>query len=215
MPPFRNSVETKGSRILKTLGAVALAVFSAGTSPAAMMNVEFSGSLTRPGSPDVVPLGTMVQGRFSYQIGAQPRETTPYQATYDLQNFGVTIGGASYEAIGSASITDGSYNSALFRLRLKGSNLQLALGYFGLSASFPNFALPSDPAFFPAWQPDVSLVDVTLPGAGNYGAAQVVATVTPSDTAIPEPASWAMMIAGFSLAGAALRRRAECRLSVA
>jgi hypothetical protein len=32
-------------------------------------------------------------------------------------------------------------------------------------------------------------------------------TVTPVSAAVPEPASWALMIAGFGLAGAALRRR--------
>jgi hypothetical protein len=53
----------------------------------------------------------------------------------------------------------------------------------------------------------------TLYGAGFYIAAEGPGdiTLTISDTripgAIPEPASWAMLIAGFGLTGAALRRR--------
>jgi hypothetical protein len=37
----------------------------------------------------------------------------------------------------------------------------------------------------------------------------------PFTTAVPEPASWAMMIAGFGLAGAAARRRASVRGAIA
>jgi len=37
----------------------------------------------------------------------------------------------------------------------------------------------------------------------------------PDPDAVPEPATWAMMIAGFGLAGAAMRRRARSRISFA
>jgi hypothetical protein len=47
--------------------------------------------------------------------------------------------------------------------------------------------------------------------AGNDDAGQlVIRTFTPTPT-IPEPSTWAMMIAGFGFAGAALRRRPQVR----
>jgi hypothetical protein len=47
--------------------------------------------------------------------------------------------------------------------------------------------------------------------AGNSDAGQlVIRTFTPTP-GIPEPATWAMMIAGFGFAGAALRRRPQVR----
>jgi hypothetical protein len=39
-------------------------------------------------------------------------------------------------------------------------------------------------------------------------AAAAAAIAAPNVTAVPEPATWAMMLGGFALAGAALRRRA-------
>ena len=41
----------------------------------------------------------------------------------------------------------------------------------------------------------------------NFGDAQFSATFSPA--AVPEPATWAMMIGGFALAGAAMRRRSS------
>ncbi len=48
---------------------------------------------------------------------------------------------------------------------------------------------------------------------GNYSAALPVASGMIS--AVPEPATWAMMIIGFGAIGAAMRRRAATRTTVA
>ncbi len=48
-------------------------------------------------------------------------------------------------------------------------------------------------------------VQSPLPGGGNYFAVDNLSIDT---GAVPEPASWALMIAGFGLVGAAMRRRA-------
>lgn len=40
-----------------------------------------------------------------------------------------------------------------------------------------------------------------------YSGTQVIASVSGATGAVPEPATWALMIGGFGLAGAALRRR--------
>ena len=44
-------------------------------------------------------------------------------------------------------------------------------------------------------------------GDGNYGIAEAQFLVGAATTPVPEPATWALMIIGFGLAGAALRRR--------
>ncbi len=52
--------------------------------------------------------------------------------------------------------------------------------------------------------PDVYTLLKSTPGAGYSGARIGALTVT----AVPEPASWALLVAGFGLVGAAARRRA-------
>ena len=42
---------------------------------------------------------------------------------------------------------------------------------------------------------------------GEVGAPEGTLTITPAIAAVPEPTTWAMMIGGFGLAGATLRRR--------
>lgn len=76
---------------------------------------------------------------------------------------------------------------------------------FYTPSSFFNCEVGKNPyqdcaAFYEA--PQITL-DVSLLGTDNEGY-----TITPSGlTAVPEPATWAMMIGGFALIGGALRRR--------
>lgn len=44
---------------------------------------------------------------------------------------------------------------------------------------------------------------------------QVAALTPPGGNAVPEPASWAMMLAGFGIAGVAMRRRSSVRVTYA
>lgn len=74
-------------------------------------------------------------------------------------------------------------------------------------------------AFTPLNTPDYVIGYITAPGvyrgsldgnvdgSGFFGSA----TLTVTDTAVPEPSAWALMIAGFGLAGAGLRRAASRR----
>jgi len=64
-----------------------------------------------------------------------------------------------------------------------------------------------------SYAPNVSATNGLIiqhgPGSENRGLDNIVFTVKDSVAmpAVPEPASWAMMIAGFGLVGAAMRRR--------
>ena len=76
----------------------------------------------------------------------------------------------------------------------------------GLGTAFPS--VPGDNAFAFQW-------DRTL-GAGQSFFVSQVSTYSPAAAAaaaaaVPEPASWAMLIGGFGLAGGALRRRTVVR----
>lgn len=53
----------------------------------------------------------------------------------------------------------------------------------------------------PGWQGDASGVDEA------FGLDNIVISANTATSGVPEPASWAMMIGGFALLGAALRRR--------
>ena len=53
----------------------------------------------------------------------------------------------------------------------------------------------------------LAVADSIGSSVGNVGALDVTYTATGPTAGVPEPASWALMIAGFGLAGAALRRR--------
>ena len=64
-------------------------------------------------------------------------------------------------------------------------NLQAGVSYFAVASGFEN--------------DDFGAYALTITGPGD---------ITVGGNAVPEPATWAMMIAGFGLAGAAMRRRA-------
>jgi hypothetical protein len=56
------------------------------------------------------------------------------------------------------------------------------------------------------WKADPSLrLEVLVPGGINQAQVRLVAA-SQSIGAVPEPATWAMMVAGFGLAAAAMRR---------
>lgn len=58
-------------------------------------------------------------------------------------------------------------------------------------------------------------VYLTADGGGGPGIGHTISsfTVTPAAPAVPEPATWAMMVAGFGFVGSVLRRRAAPALA--
>jgi hypothetical protein len=102
---------------------------------------------------------------------------SPLAFTYDAQFHYILIGGSEYGVNGMGLGADDFY------LALSGLSGTDPIGEYFL------FVPWTDTDHFPLYTQDQDL-DVTI-----------------TETAVPEPASWAMMIGGFSLLGGAMRRR--------
>jgi hypothetical protein len=57
--------------------------------------------------------------------------------------------------------------------------------------------------------------DTTVSPDSRWNSGTLTFTYTPAATAVPEPASWAMMISGFGLVGGAMRRRSTLSFATA
>lgn len=73
-------------------------------------------------------------------------------------------------------------------------------GNFGGSTSGNDFTF----AFDPSAPVTSTLLTYTTPATGI---ATATLSISPASSAVPEPATWAMMIAGFGVVGYAMRRR--------
>jgi hypothetical protein len=102
------------------------------------------------------------------------------------------VTGRCYDSFLTRNLAPGDYIAALLVLPNRPAGLNLGAG-------FTNTGNLTDSAGFlrtGAWAIDfLNVESASLPGVGNPG--------------VPEPASWALMIAGFGLTGAAIRRRAK------
>ncbi|MBB5684614.1 DVUA0089 family protein [Sphingobium boeckii] len=106
-------------------------------------------------------------------------------------NNGSPIGGLTGAFLGVADDTIGTYPRLDFANLASGSYI-LAVGAFELTMDEARTGIASTPDIFNLDYTTTfrSSTDVTIGGA------------------VPEPATWAMMIAGFGLVGAGMRRRA-------
>jgi hypothetical protein len=184
------------------IALAAAALMSAGAAPATV--VDFSYAIISDGSPYAeIASGT---GAF---------ETIGDNGTFDLANLSAfTISGDASVIFVSGSYSFGIGDLSAFSATL--SNGTLTNLSFAVSGAVDFFDL-SDNLF--------GTGNVTITAAGlapgnvtatvnsgyfpTFGTGDLTATARPA-AAIPEPASWALMLAGFGLVGAALRgRRAE------
>jgi hypothetical protein len=115
--------------------------------------------------------------------------------------------------------TDLTYNSDAAALTVLDTNIPSSLAFSYSPATrvlqFATvgtaFSCDLDPGQFCS---TIRLADIVAPvptfvGQGVEGGAWQARAITLGKPAVPEPASWALMIAGFGLVGATLRRRAS------
>lgn len=181
---------------------VLAALLLAGGAPASaatIVNVNFAGTFTNKLLSRLVPNGTGFSGSFSYDADTAPTASNAFGAVYNLNlPASVTIGNTNYSGTLSSTIIRSIIDGTIFRIQLPGSQT-FALTYASLGSGSGIFALPNTAS---AFGPTALATLRTNPLTGNFGAANVTASVA----AVPEPATWAMLIAGFGLIGAFIRR---------
>lgn len=198
-------------KYLLSVSAVAAIATSVPASAAVTWNWSFAGEA----------------GTFTTDGNAPGNVAAP--GTYNFSDFSVTaspfgrplgsVSGGGYSAAGFSTNTPYSFN-------WDGSNVTFWNSSGGNSFNwwvFQNVASPNLYHFF-GWNSgnvndatSAALYDSNTGGGAN---GQLVGPVSvsvasPSTSAVPEPATWAMMLAGFGLAGAAMRRRQNVRVSFA
>lgn len=188
----------------KTLFAAALAV--AVTSPAAAVDFSFTGTLDTPNSTAffdfTVASQSLVTFRtWGYAGGVNAAGTTIAAGGFDaiLTIFDAADGTLLAEqddGLGVVAIdpATGSGFDAFATVLLNAGDYRLGVRVF------PGFTNGSNVA-------DGFTIANSFDGRTNAFPADLLNVNVAPGPAIPEPASWAMLIAGFGLTGAALRRR--------
>lgn len=121
--------------------------------------------------------------------------------SYASQTSGLTLDSYSLSLSSPFAFTYAPGSSQ--RMTLGGT----ANGVFGIFVNNDDFTLDFTGAG--GATPQVSIFQFATSGTPGNGYRSFTNTLTLTDlvTPVPEPASWALMIAGFGLAGAAMRRR--------
>ena len=139
---------------------------------------------------------------------------TIYGATSPILDVAITIGGATYHytpvTVGSLHTAGGNPPVSHYGWTNGGSHgyhyeTSTNSGYFNAPANLavgvsPTSLLSTDRTSFQIYVEN-AVGRVLIDAQGDYGAAVY------SVTGVPEPASWALMIGGFGMIGAAVRRR--------
>ena len=184
-------------RMLKTLALVGASVLASSAASAATFSSNFSA------------LGTGGNSGFYYFLGHEASQTFA----------GTGLSSASGLELSLFGIDGGNYASQPLTLsfELNGTAIGSTTYNPGQSAdrvlnfSFADIASVSTDFTLRAF---VSGPVCSGCGAVQFGS-QNPFTLTSGNNAVPEPASWAMMIGGFALAGGAMRRRQAARVAFA
>ncbi len=169
-------------------GAVIIALMTSAAASAQLLEFDFSG-----------PSGTAV---FDLDSNPSPDFASSFLGSdqFGFHDVAGTFGGIA----GTASTI--SFGNGLFAsLNIVAPNL----GFTQFSAPTLFSGTPQAPTFLPG-----SYVLVN-PFFGNGSLTIVEASGTPGTGAVPEPASWALLLAGFAAVGTAARHRRRAMAAVA
>lgn len=211
-----------------TLAACLVSAFAAQPAISAIISFDFTARIDDPNT--IFPAGTPLTGSFSYDNALSPSSSNPFGVIYDnhpsflftLNVPGQTISWSGFMGV-SNDVDDGDGPEDGFWI--SGSNSDYALDFLFTDPTGTAFGGTSLPTAFPALYQGIIADpndddDLTVPSAfvSYYNKANgsevrgSVLSITPSGStgptgAVPEPASWAMMIAGFGLVGGVMRMR--------
>jgi hypothetical protein len=146
----------------------------------------------------------------TYTFGAISSFTSNWTGNWDEQitgGFSVTVASpiSTNTAIPAASLTSCGMSGSISGFIPCGDQefrFDTVPGYLIISFSGPNFGIFY--YFDPAASTTNGTWDTTIFGTDQQG---ILVTSGAPTSVVPEPASWAMLIAGFGLTGAAMRRR--------
>ena len=201
------------TNLAKILSRSALAAIAIGMASSAMA-ATITYTLTGTGSATI---GTAIQtGAFTATgIGDTSNLGFPFNAntpTVTLSSFTVAFGSNVYTATGAMRFFSNQGNG------IAGFNdVQVADVLDFQNAAFTSYNAVSNIGPLPVTFFFTNTIATTA-GALNFTSnptSLVFRAVTGAVPAVPEPASWAMMIAGFGLAGLGLRRRTSLRVTYA
>ncbi len=188
----------------KMMTAVALttALCAGHAADAAIVSMDYSGTVSHEGTAPVVATGSVARLVFSYDDAAPVARSIPgadffgdYAVTATLYINGRQV---PFQAIYPSTINMHYDN---FRFASYASPDFTAIVYFGDSdgTTISAGALPTAAQLAAFTEASLSIYD-------EEGYDTFALSPTPA-AAIPEPASWAMMVLGLGLVGAAARRR--------
>lgn len=213
-----------------TLAACLISAFSAQPAISAIISFDFTARVDDPNAPFAV--GTPITGRFSYDDALLPSSINPYGAIYDnhpsflftLHAPDKTISWSGFMGVSNDYDDGDGFEDSFF---IAGNNSDYNLDFLFTDPTGQAFGGTSLPKAFPALYQGVIADpndddDLTVPSAfvSYYNKANgsevrgSILSITPSAAAtgaVPEPANWAMMIAGFGLVGSVMRMRRRNR----
>lgn len=209
-------------KIFATLGAIAS--LSASPVHAAIFNIQFSGSLYQvtESVASRFQLGDFVYGSIQIDTDAAPESLAASTRIYphavmggfiNVSGYSVTLGSGA-RAIVSDNETYGSAEIDRFivdDLGASGSAIN-GLPFSGVFWNWQDnagratqaFALPMTQAALDAYGVPTGAID-WLSGDGNNRVTFSLDRVSVQQSAVPEPATWAMMIVGFGFLGFVMR----------